>query len=596
MATQDDAVAGIPGPARSGRSPSPAASPTGGTDGALDRAQVRFQLAFDNAPIGMILTDLTGRFLEVNRVFCDMLGHPERELLGRRSAQVTHPDDRAELQAMLSGLAAKTLDGCQYEKRYLHADGNVVTAAVSLSVVNDGAGAPQFLIAQVRDVTHPRRAEAGQQSQALHDPLTGRANGLLLRDRIEHSLNRMLRNAETLALLILDLDGFKAVNDRLGNDAGDVVLVTVADRLRKHLRPDDTVARVEGDEFAVLLENTSEQDAVAVAAELLRLVRLPMTFHGAPISVDASVGITVARAGAAAAEILRNATLALYAAKSKGTGNVQVYATSMHTAVAEQLDMEAELRGAIERHELTLAYQPIISLLTGRLRGFEALARWHHRDRGPITPAEFIPLAEATGQIVALGSWVVHEACRQIRQCQDRHPDAGPLTMAVNISVRQLEEPSLVQTVVAALAEAGLSAGQLALEITESVVMHRGRGFDTLHHLHAVGVRLAINDFGTGYSSLSRLQALPIDQVKIDKFFVDQLAGGQPSRMVAATIAMAHGLGMETVAQGVESTDQLPFLRLHGCDAGQGYLFGRPSDANGVDALLAEGGRAATVG
>jgi EAL domain-containing protein (putative c-di-GMP-specific phosphodiesterase class I) len=256
----------------------------------------------------------------------------------------------------------------------------------------------------------------------------------------------------------------------------------------------------------------------------------------------------------------------------------------------DRLTLDAELREAIDKRQFNLAYQPIVSLITGHLQGFEALLRWNHPDRGAMPPSAFIPRAEATGLIVPLGQWVLQEACRQARAWRQILPDAQDLTISVNLSVRQLQDPSILDVVAAALTDTGLPAGQLQLEITESVVGRRGQVVAILDRLHATGVRLAIDDFGTGYSSLSRLHALPIDVVKIDKSFIDALAGGGPAPMVAATISMAHSRGLQTVAEGVETTDQLPFLRLHGCDNVQGYLFGRPLPADAVTALLRQRG------
>jgi diguanylate cyclase (GGDEF)-like protein len=391
-------------------------------------------------------------------------------------------------------------------------------------------------------------------------------------------------------LLVLDLDGFKTVNDSLGHEAGDQVLVAIAERLRLSLRPGDTIARLGGDEFAILLENTTRDQAVAIAAQVLGLVRAPVSVPGQSITVDVSIGIMVSEADDSAGEILRNADLAMYVAKGRGHGNLQLFEPSMHEAALEQLTLETELRTAIADRQLVLHYQPVVSLITGHLRGFEALVRWNHPQKGLVSPVSFIPVAEATGLIVPLGEWVLRTACLQVRQWQDDHPQAPNLTMHVNISVRQLQNDSIVDMIRSALKEAGLSGEQLVLEITESVVMHRGEALTVLERLHEIGIRVAIDDFGTGYSSLGRLHSLPIDKVKIDKSFVDAIAGDQPAPMVAATIAMAHSLGLEVVAEGVETPEQLPFLRLHGCDEVQGYLFGKPVDSAEVDALLRERG------
>ncbi|MBA3431474.1 MAG: EAL domain-containing protein [Actinobacteria bacterium] len=455
--------------------------------------------------------------------------------------------------------------------------------------LDDGNGRLMGAVVAMHDVTGRRKAEAALVRQALHDPLTDLPNRLLLRDRLEHALVSRDRNPASLALLVLNLDGFKIVNDSLGHEAGDEVLVSVADRLRSSLRSGDTIARLGGDEFAVLLENSTRDHAVGIAKQILALVRTPVPARDQSITVDTSIGIVVSEPDTSAEEMLRNADLAMYAAKSHGKGNMQVFDPSMHEAVIEQLSLETELRQAITGHQLILHYQPLISLVTGHLLGFEALVRWNHAQRGLVSPASFIPIAEATGLIVPLGEWVLHTACLQARRWQDDHSEARDLEMNVNVSVRQLQSDGIVDVIRTALRDSGLRAEQLVLEITESVVMHRAEALAVLNRLHDIGIRFAIDDFGTGYSSLSRLHSLPIDKVKIDKSFVDATANGEPAPMVA-TIAMAHSLGLQTVAEGVESTDQLPFLHLNGCDEVQGYLFGRPAEAAAMTELLRDRG------
>lgn len=464
------------------------------------------------------------------------------------------------------------------ERRTLIANGHSIR-----DVEGDLLGA----VIAMNDVTERRAAEAALTRQALHDPLTDLANRALLRDRLEHSIARQARKPEPLALLLLDLDGFKLVNDSLGHAAGDEVLTTLANRFRACLRADDTIARLGGDEFAVVLENTSEHDAIGIADQILSEIRRPILVQGRSISSDASVGIMISTGGDSPESLLRNADLAMYAAKDSGQGNVEVFKASMHAVVLERLTLEAELREALRLHKLTLAYQPIVSLLTNRLQGFEALARWNHPVRGIIEPATFIPVAESSGLIVPLGEWVLREACRQASRWRLTIPGADDLTMAVNLSVRQLHDPKIAEVVADALAAASLPAELLQLEVTETIFERRGQlVIDILNRLHATGVRLVIDDFGTGYSSLSRLHSLPIDTVKIDKSFIDLLSGGGTAPMVAATIAMAHSLGMRAVAEGVETADQVPFLLLHGCDDAQGYLLGRPQPAAETSWLL----------
>ncbi len=450
----------------------------------------------------------------------------------------------------------------------------------------DADGGLLGAVVTMQDVTARRKAEAALSRQAMHDPLTDLPNRVLLRDRLELAIARQSRRPEPLALLLLDLDGFKVVNDSLGHQAGDLLLFALAERLRTCMRPYDTIARLGGDEFAVVLESTSEEQARAIAEQILAVVREPIAIHGRSIASDASVGIMISTGAETPESLLRNADLAMYAAKDLGRGNVQVFKAAMHETVLRRLTLDGELREAIEKEQFSLVYQPIVSLITGRLQGFEALVRWNHPERGIVGPATFIPLAEATGLIVPLGQMVLREACRQARAWQQAHADASELTMSVNLSVRQLQDPAILEVISSALADAGLPAAQLYLEITESVLDQRALTLPLLDSMHATGVRLALDDFGAGYSSLGRMYSLPIDKVKIDKSYVDVLADGNPAPMVAASIAMAHSLGLQTVAEGVESADQLPFLLLHGCDEVQGYLFGGPQTATAISRLL----------
>ena len=453
-------------------------------------------------------------------------------------------------------------------RRFLDADGSLLGA-----------------VSYLTDVTDRRKAEAALIRQALQDPLTDLANRALLDDRLEQAIARQDRRPDPFALLLLDLDGFKLVNDSLGHQAGDQILVAIAHRFRDCLRASDTIARLGGDEFAVLLENTTDLEAVSVAQQLLG-VRRPVAIGQHTISPDASVGIALSTGRDTAESMLRNADLAMYAAKDAGKGVIEVFRASMHDSVLQRLIMDAELRRAVDHEQFTVYYQPTFSLVTGHLCGFEALLRWRHPSKGEIPPCSFIPLAETTGLIVPLGRWVLREACRQAARWRKLVGPTDNLVMSVNLSVRQLQDHGLVDTVIDALSDAGIEPASLQLEITESIFDQRNQVIGVLGELHRAGVKLAIDDFGTGYSSLSRLHTLPIDRVKVDRSFVELLADGNPAPLVAATISMAHSLGMQTTAEGIESADQLPLLRLYGCDDGQGYHFGRPMTAKAATAVV----------
>ncbi|MBA2769156.1 MAG: EAL domain-containing protein [Sporichthyaceae bacterium] len=448
----------------------------------------------------------------------------------------------------------------------------------------DGVGA----VLTITDVTARKKAEERLAHLALHDPLTGLTNRVLLRDRLEHALQRRSADEERVRLLFIDLDGFKTVNDSLGHPVGDQVLVVVANRIRSILRTQDTVARLGGDEFAVLIEDEPEEVAIATAERILAALRERLEVDERSVVVTASIGIASGGAATTADELLRNADLAMYAAKERGN-RFERFQPAMHAFAVQRLVLQADLQTALDRNEFFLQYQPVMSLTSGRVTGVEALLRWRHPHRGVIPPLEFIPLAESSGLILSIGTWVVHEACRQLCEWRRKHPAAAEgLTAAVNVAVSQLEAPNLVDEVAGALAENGLKAEDLVLEITESAMSEHLEVGPTLRELRRIGVVLALDDFGTGYSSMSRLRLFPVQKVKIDRSFVKEIGhSGDSDVLVVTTLALAHGLGMEAVAEGVETQAQLEFLRDNGCAEAQGYLFSRPVDAHSIESILA---------
>ncbi|MDQ6827722.1 MAG: bifunctional diguanylate cyclase/phosphodiesterase, partial [Gemmatimonadota bacterium] len=382
---------------------------------------------------------------------------------------------------------------------------------------------------------------------------------------------------------------FKAVNDSLGHGEGDRLLVGVSERMVECIRAADTGARLGGDEFAVLIEDAPDIGTiVAIAERIVAALQLPFVLQGKPVAVGASIGIAQATSDGGAGELLRNADVAMYTAKSRGKGRYEIFQPEMHTAVLARLELEADLRHAVERGEFVLHFQPIVELDTGRLSGLEALCRWLHPEKGLVSPATFIPLAEEMGLIVPLGRWALLAACTEAREWQTRHPGAHGVSVSVNISGRQLDNASLVEDVATALRDSGLGAESLVLEITESVIMHNTD--DTLHRLKdlkSLGVRLAIDDFGTGFSSLSYLQRFPVDILKIDKSFIDGFgAGGKDSALVRTIIALSDTMKLRTVAEGVETAAQADELRSLGCALAQGYHFARPMAPADVDDYL----------
>ncbi len=479
------------------------------------------------------------------------------------------------------------------------ADGEVLEALATV------AATAIYNMVMLGELRYSREAYA---HQALHDPLTGLPNRARLQEQLAHALGGA--NPERVSVLVLDLDGFKHVNDSLGHAAGDALLAQVAERLLGATRGTDTVARLGGDEFAVLIENARvADDAVVVADRILGALRTPFDLDGSEAVVGTSVGIALAAdalardgesadTSAAASNIdalgeslLRDADLAMYRAKGAGRGRYVFFEPSMHAEAVSRLELEADLRAALSRGEFRLAFQPVVALDTGTVVGFEALVRWHHPTRGLVPPVAFIPLAEETGLIVPLGRWVLGEACRQARAWAGVGRGAG-LTLNVNVSGRQLYTTSFLEDVRVALCTSGIVPAQLVLELTESVMIDRpDLALDRFTALKALGVRLAVDDFGTGYSALSYLRQFPFDVLKMDKSFVDHVAGGgQPAALAGAIVALGAALSLRTVAEGIETAAQAAVLGRMGCALGQGYYFGRPLAPEVVTAWLDAGG------
>jgi diguanylate cyclase (GGDEF)-like protein/PAS domain S-box-containing protein len=444
-----------------------------------------------------------------------------------------------------------------------------------------------------RLVEEIRRSEERLAYQAFHDSLTDLANRTLFLERVGSALERAAGHPDTVAVLFLDLDNFKTVNDSLGHSEGDRLLVAAAERLLNATRGCDTVARLGGDEFAVLLANVrNEGDIVSVATRITAALRAPFALQGTEAFVSASIGIARAGAGASAEELLRNADAAMYSAKTRGKGQYVVFEAAMHAAVLARLGLEADLRRAIAGDEFRLHYQPIVDLRTRALVGVEALVRWEHPDRGTVAPTEFVSFAEETGLIVPIGQWVLVEACRQGAAWRRDPAFGGSLQITVNLSGRQLHEASLVGDVRRALAASGLAPEALVLEVTESVMMeHTELTLARLHELRSLGVSLAVDDFGTGYSSLSYLQSFPIDTLKVDKTFVDAVGrDGVDPVLARAIVALGGALQLKTVAEGIERESQAAELARLGCVLGQGYLWAPPLDPAALTARL-DGGR-----
>jgi len=568
---------------------------------ALKESEERFRGTFENAPIGMALVglpssspDSDGRYLRVNRALCEMLGYSKEELLSKTSAEVTHPDDRERSRARVERLLEEGGSKYTIEKRYSRSDGRVVWAILNVSLIRDSGGNPSHLISQYQDVTERKEAEERLEHQAFHDYLTGLPNRRLFVDRLGHALKRTKRRRDhRVAVLFMDLDGFKVVNDSLGHEAGDLLLVVVAERLRRCLRPEDTLARFGGDEFAVLLEDVGgPDDPVRVADRINSELGHPFVVEGRKLYARASIGITICEDDSKNPnDLLRDADTAMYEAKSGAASGYRVFAPAMHERVSDRLVLENDLRRAIEREQFRLFYQPKYRLKEeATVAEVEALLRWEHPRRGLLMPDEFIPLAEQTGLIVSIGRWVLKETCRQAKEWQERYPKTPPLVACVNVAAGQLRYPDFLHDVGSALGESGLEARSLALEITESALVKDIKtSMTVLKELRKEGIRFALDDFGSEYSSLSYLMRLPVDFVKVDKSFVWGL-GKDPRAevIVEAIISLAHSLGLEVVGEGVESAEQLESLRSMGCDLVQGYHLAKPLPPEDVPKFLAE--------
>jgi diguanylate cyclase (GGDEF)-like protein len=479
------------------------------------------------------------------------------------------------------------------EHRVRHADGTYRWMLTRGLAVRDQQGEAYRIAGSQTDITDRKHAEQQAIHDALHDNLTGLANRTLFLDRVRQSLTRSQRSpVPGFAVVYLDLDRFKLVNESLGHVHGDDLIIAAARRIEQSLRFGDTVARLGGDEFAILMEDIgSKSEAKNITEALQKALQSPFRLSGKDVFSTASMGIAHSSERYERPEdILRDAELAMYHAKQQGKAQSVVFQDTLRNSPVTPLDLDSDLRRAIERDEITLQYQPIIGLIDGRIRGFEALIRWRHARRGWISPMEFIPLAEETGIIFSLGQWVLRRACEQILAWNEAGLFDSPLEVSVNLSTRQFSRPDLVASIIDSLRGTGLEASRLKLEITESALMADAeRSAEMLNQLKDLDIRVCVDDFGTGYSSLSYLHTFPIDTLKIDKSFIADMSRNHQNLEIVRTIAMlAQNLKLDVIAEGVETPEQLAQLRALGVDYAQGFLFSRPQDVAGVERLLAD--------
>lgn len=551
-------------------------------------SEARFRAVFEHSAVGIALIDTDGRIIATNAAMQQFLGYSSEELLNRQLYQLVPDDDANGLAAAMAAISSGASPELAIEQRYTRRDGEIVWAALTMSRAHSAtSGKSLGVIAMVQDIRTRKSLEERLTHQASHDPLTDLPNRTLFRQRVEMALQRAAHR-DRVVVMFLDVDNFKAVNDSAGHSAGDQLLVVAAARLLNATRGSDTVARFGGDEFAILLENVrDDEEARIVADRITRAMRQPIPIGNEIVTVGISTGIARPHSDSDGAdEVLRNADVAMYSAKGSGKNRYQFFEPSMHTAVVDRIGLETDLRHAVAvpASEFVLHYQPLVQLDTDTVVGVEALVRWNHPRRGELQPADFITVAEETGLIVPLGRWVLHEACAQAFAWWHGLPDEHRMSVAVNVSGKQIQDATFVSDVAAALADSGLPPERLVLEITETVIMHRTEMMvQRLQELKELGIHLAIDDFGTGYSSLSYLQQFPIDIIKIDKAFIEGMERDAAGAALTRTIIGLGGtLGLSTIAEGIEHASQRVTLEDLGCVMGQGFLFARPSIAAGV--------------
>ncbi|MEU8243405.1 EAL domain-containing protein [Actinoplanes missouriensis] len=608
---------------------------------ALRASESRMRAVFQNAAVGIGISTMDGQIVRVNQAFADLLGYTAEEMTRLRVPDLAHPSDPPDMWLLYEELIAGKRDAVRLEKAYYRADGGVVWTDMTSSLIRDDDGAPEFTIAMVQDITDRLRLQDRLEHQATHDPLTGMPNRAMIADRLDRIFAEAGPDAR-VGVCFLDLDGFKRINDTLGHQVGDDLLVAVADRLRECCEPAHQIAgRVSGDEFVLLVDDPDEPgELTRLAASVLAALTRPFELGRHRTRISASIGVVESAVlDTSPAELMKAADLTLYVAKSEGRGRYVTYDADRDARQAARYALAAAMPDALDRREFTLVYQPLVSLADGRLTGVEALVRWQHPELGELGPDAFIPLAEETGVILALGSWVLEEACGQAAYWARAFPSAN-LSVSVNMTVSQVHEPTLPADVEKILSRTGLDPSLLVLELTESAVMDNDSA--PLRALAERGIRIAIDDFGTGYSNLAYLRRLPVHILKLAGPFVDGLRGAQPvaspqpsspapsspvassppslslpvsssaasspvasspavsssaadrsssactvdEQIVETIVRLAHVIGLSVTAEAVETRPQADRLRALGCDTGQGWLFARPQRPNEITELL----------
>jgi diguanylate cyclase (GGDEF)-like protein/PAS domain S-box-containing protein len=545
-------------------------------------SEERFRSVFEHAAVGMATATADGLLLQANQALCAFLGYDGEELMQLRMESLIHPANRAEVLGLFAAGAAGQQRVCYTEKQFLRKDRTAVWGQMTLTWLMDADSKPVHCVILVQDINRRKEAEQEIELLAYHDALTRLPNRALAKDRLIQVLAMAKRDNRHVGVLHIDLDRFKKVNDSLGHAIGDQLLLAVATRLSETVRESDTVARFGGDEFTIICPGIADvADVTAVARKIVEALTDPFTLAGEEVYLSASIGIAISPSdGDCADELLKHADIAMYSAKARGRNSYQFYCDKFNRKSQERLSLENGLRRALQYGEFSLVYQPQIDLRGDKMIGMEALVRWNHPTKGLINPAEFISLAEETGLIIPLGEWVLRAACAQTKSWQNNGLPKS--RVAVNISGHQFKQKDFIDMVEKALKNTGLPPDCLELELTESIVMEDvDEAIMTIVDLKTRGINIAIDDFGTGYSSLSYLKHFPIDRLKIDQSFVTDITTDPDSAAITeAIIAMARSLGLDIVAEGVETTEQLDFLRERQCHVMQGFFFARPLKAD----------------
>lgn len=562
------------------------------------RSEERFRSLVQNTSDLIVILDSVGRMSYLSPAAEQVWGYRQETLLNTSAIGWVHPEDVTAARALIAETSNQPGVNLTAEIRLRHADGrwrDCELVATNLL----GQPAVDGIVLTCRDVTERKAYEQELAHLAFRDALTGLPNRALFLDRLERALASVESRRRPVAVLFLDLDNFKVVNDSLGHEHGDALLMAIAKRVQLCLRGGDTAARLGGDEFTLLLEDADQETAIGVATRLAAALRSPLDLAGRPVIISGSIGIALStpERQERADSLLRNADLAMYRAKADGKARWAIFDPSLEARIRERMDLETDLRHAVDEHELYVLYQPILSLHDRRIAEVEALLRWQHPVRGVVTPDQFIAVAEETGIIIPLGQWVLEQACSQLRAWQRQHPTDPPLVMSVNLSARQFQRPSLVEDISVAVREADVAPETLKLEITESAIMEDPEAAThTLLALKKLGIRLAVDDFGTGHSSLSYLKNFPVDTLKIDRSFIAGVGQNpQDTAIVRSVITLARTLGLSVTAEGIEMPRQASHLQKLGCQLGQGFLFAQPLPAQRLGDLLAQGSLTASA-